>query len=395
MSPTSPKRNTVISICKAIAIILMVIGHAESPDVLHRFLYEFHMPLFFAAAGYFFSLRYLNDETTFIKKRLKGLYLPFVKWSIIFLILHNWMFDIGILNEVYGNESGGVTHPYAWRQTEQCLWNIVTAMGGYDQFLNGAFWFFRGLLVASILYLIIYKGVDWLLRKLKFIKPKSTIDPMSSSSPTISVGPTPYIVCAVLLLLCAWKTYEGLKIITLIQGGYRELMGCFFFGCGFIFRQWEHKYRVKWWTTLLFAIIVWWFSQHLWANMNWRSTFEQFLSLPLPAVLGCLMVYNISTWIDKKEGIVKRFLIYCGDHTLSIFVFHILCFKLVSLLKIWYYGLDPRQIGCHMVIHEHSREDWFWVLYTIVGVGLPLLWMWGYEWLKERWRRTSSASPRC
>ncbi|MBQ6768923.1 MAG: acyltransferase family protein [Prevotella sp.] len=382
MSPISTKRNTVISIAKAIGIILMVIGHAESPDVLHRFLYEFHMPLFFAAAGYFFSLRYLDDEMTFIKKRFKGLYWPFVKWSVIFLLLHNLMFDIGILNEVYGNEQGGVTHPYTWRQTEQCLWNIVTAMGGYDQFLNGAFWFFRGLLVASILYLIIYKLVDRIYSSYRnYIDYRDYRDNRNC--------PTPYIVCLLLLLLCAWKTYEGLKVITLVQGGYRELMGAFFFGCGYIFRQWEERYRVKWWTTLLFAVIVWWFSQHLWANMNWRSTFEQFLSLPFPAICGCLMVYNISTWIDKHEGIIKRFLVFCGDNTLSIFVFHILSFKLVSLLKIWYYGLDPQQIGCHMVIHEHAKEDCFWILYTIAGVGVPLLMTWGWRRLTALWHRAS------
>ena len=372
------KRNTVISISKAIAIILMVIGHAESPDMLHRFLYEFHMPVFFAAAGYFFSVKYLDDEMTFIKKRVKGLYWPFVKWSVIFLILHNWMFDLGIMNEVYGNESGGVTHPYTWHQMEQCFWNILTAMGGYDQFLNGAFWFFRGLFVASILYLIIYKGLDLLFSRNK-----------NGSNYKRYI---PYLICILLLLTCAWKTYDGLKVITLVQGGYRELMGCFFFGCGFIFRQWEEKYKPKWWTTLLFAVIVWWFSQNLWANMNWRSTFEQFLSLPFPAICGCLMVYNISTWLDKHEGWFKRFLVFCGDNTLPIFVFHILAFKVISLLKIWYYGLDPRQIGCHMVIHDYAKEDWFWVLYTIAGVGLPLLWTWGYRQIKKRWHRASSAS---
>lgn len=47
-------------------------------------------------------------------------------------------------------------------------------------------------------------------------------------------------------------------------------------------------------------------------------------------------------------------------------------YKLVSLLKIWWYGLDPRQIGCHMVIHDYAATDGFWILYTIVGVGLPL-----------------------
>ena len=106
-------RNTVISISKGIAIILMVIAHAEAPAWLCKFIFEFHMPLFFITAGYFFSLKYLNDEATFVKKRIKGLYVPFVKWSVVFLALHNLMFEIGILNETYGNETGGVTHPYS------------------------------------------------------------------------------------------------------------------------------------------------------------------------------------------------------------------------------------------------------------------------------------------
>ena len=374
-------RNTTISIAKGIAIILMVIAHAEAPGWLCKFIFEFHMPLFFITAGFFFSKKYLTDEATFVKKRVKGLYWPFVKWSVIFLILHNWMFDIGILNEVYGNEHGGVLHPWSAHQIQQNLWNIFTAMGGYDAFLCGAFWFFRGLFVASILYLIIYKVLLYLL-------------------PKRAENTTPYLICLVMLLLCGWKTWEGLKVINLVQGGYRDMMGCFFFGVGFIFRQYVDSYRrlmAKYytdvWTTLLFGIVVFLFSKYLTANMNWRSTFTQFLSLPVPAILGFLMTYNISSWIDKGQNWFKQFLVYTGDHTLYIFIFHIISYKTVSLLKIWYYGLDSRQIGCHMVIHDHSQEDCFWILYTIAGVGLPLLGIWLTEKIKRvRANRTSSAS---
>lgn len=364
-------RNTVISISKGIAIILMVIAHAEAPGWLCKFIFEFHMPLFFITAGYFFSLKYLNNEATFVKKRVKGLYLPFVKWSVIFLALHNLMFKIGILNEAYGNEMGGVTHPYSWHQIQQNLWNIVTAMGGYDQFLCGAFWFFRGLFVASILYLIIYKVLD------------STIKPARWKKAI------PYLICLIMLLLCGWKTYERLKVITLVQGGYRDMMGCFFFGVGFIFRQYAESYQALIkryyaiiWTTIVFGIVVYLFSYYLTANMNWRSSYTQFLSLPVPALLGFLMTYNISMLLDKKDNWLKRFLVYTGDHTLNIFIFHIVAYKVVSLIKIWYYGLDIQQIGCHMVIHEHSQEDAFWVLYTIAGVGIPLF----VTWIVERWK---------
>ena len=376
------KRDTTISIAKGIAIILMVIAHAEAPGWLCQFIFEFHMPLFFITAGYFFSLKYLNDEATFVKKRIKGLYWPFWKWAVFFLIIHNWMFDLGILNEVYGNETGGVTHPYTWHQIQQNLWNITTAMGGYDQFLCGAFWFFRGLFVASILYLIIYKVV------LKVLPQKAA-------------PAAPYIICLIMLLLCGWKTYEGLKVVNLVQGGYRDMMGCFFFGCGFIFRQFVDSYRrfisryyTAVWTTLLFAVVVFLFSKYQTANMNWRSNYTQFLSLPLPAILGFLMPYNVSRWIDGHENPLKRFLVYTGDHTLYIFIFHIVAYKTISLLKIWYYGLDPRQIGCHMVIHDHSQQDLFWILYTIAGVGLPLGATWLSEKIKARIRgyRASAAS---
>lgn len=210
----------------------------------------------------------------------------------------------------------------------------------------------------------------------------------------------PYLVCIIMLLLCGWKTYEGLRVVTLVQGGYRDMMGCFFFGCGFIFRQFVVKYQALMsryyssiWITLLFGIIVYLFSKHLTANMNWRSTYTQFLSLPIPALLGFLMTYNISRWIDGREGILKRFLVYTGDHTLNIFIFHIISYKVVSLIKIWYYHLDIRQIGCHMVIHDYSQQDYFWILYTIAGVGIPLICTWFSEQAKKKIReyRASTA----
>lgn len=352
------KRNTVISICKAIGIILMVITHSECPSALSSFAHEFHMPLFFITAGYFFSLKYLSDEATFVKKRVKGLYVPFLKWSVFFLIIHNWMFDLGILNEQYGTPSGGVTHPYSWHQIQQNLWTMVTAMAGYDQFLNGAFWFFRGLFVASILYLVLFKLYDAGATRIGRPAWRTTVVPVA--------------VCATALALGAWKTGEGLRVINLVQGGYREIMGTFFFGCGFMFRQMHDRYRTAWWATLALAAVTLAFSRLAPSSMAWNSDFEHFLRLPVPALCGFLMTYNISAWLDRHEGWLRRFLVYCGDNTLQILVFHLVAFKVVSLVKIWWYGLDYLQIGCHTVIHEHSKDDCFWILYTVAGVGIPL-----------------------
>jgi len=95
------------------------------------------------------------------------------------------------------------------------------------------------------------------------------------------------------------------------------------------------------------------------------------------------MVHAIASWIDCHEGAFKRFMVYCGNNTLYIYVFHICAFKLVSALKIMWYGLDWGQIGCHMVIHDNSKTDLFWVLYTIVGTLVPLLALQGWRMMRR------------
>ena len=329
--PLIKQRNTNLAICKAIAIILMCAGHAEGPTLLVTFIYLFHMPVFFIAAGYFFDKKYLSDPWTFCKKRFQGLYVPFVKWSLFFLVFHNLFFKIGLMNEQYGNWSGGLTHPYSWYQFWQRLVHIIFSMGGYDEFLAGAFWFFRALLLASIvflvLYLLLYNRRHWLNHD------------------------TVPIVIAVLAVGFAWfKVANHLNIITVVQGGIRECWGVLFFSLGVLYRRHESRIRE-----------------------HWTLQLRKVASLPETGAIGFLMVHHLASWIDRHEGAVKRFMVYCGNNTLYIYVFHIISFKIVSAIKIWYYGLDWGQIGCHMVIHEHSTTDLFWLLYTIVGTAVPLL----------------------
>ena len=333
--PLIKQRNTNLAICKAIAIILMCAGHAEGPTLLVTFIYLFHMPVFFIAAGYFFDKKYLSDPWTFCKKRFQGLYVPFVKWSLFFLVFHNLFFKIGLINEQYGNWSGGLTHPYSWYQFWQRLVHIIFSMGGYDEFLAGAFWFFRALLLASIvflvLYLLLYNRRHWLNHD------------------------TVPIVIAVLAVGFAWfKVANHLSIATVVQGGIRECWGVLFFSLGVIYRRLGGAY-------LGF--------QGMALGVQLRTV----ATLPVTGAIGFLMVHHLASWIDRHEGAVKRFMVYCGNNTLYIYVFHIISFKIVSAIKIWYYGLDWGQIGCHMVIHEHSTTDLFWLLYTIVGTAVPLL----------------------
>lgn len=358
-----------MSIAKGIAIILMVAGHAECPEPLINFLYLFHMPLFFMAAGYFFSRKNVDNPWNFCARRFKGLYVPFVKWSLFFLLIHNLMFEIGVLNEEYGNWSGGVTHPYTLHGALQRAVTIVTGMGGYDEFLAGAFWFFRALLITSILFLVFYRLID-------------------GKKSWLTGWRTAAVICAAALLFACFKIGTGVKAYV-VQGGIRETWGVLFFGLGMIYRHAEQtgaigRSKPLYWTaTIVSAGILCVGTVNHWAGMNLTPKMRDVLTLPLTGAAGFFLTYQLSKYIDRKETLLKRFLVYCGNMTVYVYVFHIISFKVVSLAKIWWYGLDPKQIGCHMVIHEH-HDDAFWVLYTIAGVGLPLLWIFCYRKFKNR-----------
>ena len=66
------KRDDSISIAKAFAIILMVIGHTEYPGLLTSCLYTFHMPLFFITAGYFSRAGRRQSRGTFAAAVSRG-----------------------------------------------------------------------------------------------------------------------------------------------------------------------------------------------------------------------------------------------------------------------------------------------------------------------------------
>lgn len=145
------KRDLTIDIAKGIGIILVVLGHIISFDSISRFIYCFHMPLFFFISGEALYYSYKNNIKfiDFIKKRAKTILTPyfifsiicFLYWVIIERKIRN-QFDISILDNFL---------------------NIFLAFGK-DYLFSGnvVMWFLPCLLVSLILFYFIMK-----LNKLK------------------------------------------------------------------------------------------------------------------------------------------------------------------------------------------------------------------------------------
>jgi fucose 4-O-acetylase-like acetyltransferase len=137
--PNSSKNN-YISVAKALGIILMVVGHSGCPTAMGKFIYLFHMPLFFVCSGYFY--KEISDRPslmTFYIKRIKDLYLPYLKWSLLFLLLHNTFRYLHITESIIYQKEDYV------RQLIKTI-----AMTDYELLIR-PFWFIKELLFASVI----------------------------------------------------------------------------------------------------------------------------------------------------------------------------------------------------------------------------------------------------
>ena len=125
--------NKAISIGKGICILLMVIGHSACPKAIKDWLYMFHMPFFFFVSGYLFNEKQLHSFGPFLKKKIKSLWWPFFKWNIIFILLHNLLFRLGI--EV---------QEYTWIEALKKI--LLSGLMAESETLLGTFWFLQQLI---------------------------------------------------------------------------------------------------------------------------------------------------------------------------------------------------------------------------------------------------------
>ena len=143
-------RNINIDIIKGIGIILMVGGHCGMPFT--HFIYLFHMAIFFMASGYCFNAsnsETMQDVLSFVKRKFKGLWFPYVLWTAVFSLLHNVFIKTGIYS----------SDPWLISEIEK---NIIKSffLHGHTQ-LGSALWFISTLMQIAVLYCCI----DYVIKK--------------------------------------------------------------------------------------------------------------------------------------------------------------------------------------------------------------------------------------
>lgn len=335
----SINKKNHIAIAKAIGIILMVVGHSGCPITISRFIYIFHMPLFFFFSGYFFKeITTKKSLIVFTMKKINGLYLPYLKWSIFFLILHNTFCSLNIYNALSN------TYPY---QVNDYLVQLrkVLFMSDYELLLR-PFWFVKELLLSSLCVAAIS------LIRHKYFSKFTNI----------------HILILSLLLALLFQKVPAIPFIGDIS---LCLFSIAYIYSGMIFYQFKHLLSPS--SIIIastFIIVV--LGSLLFNDtidmryLNYTSSFLLFFFLSL---CGIILIYCISERLERTS--LKNCLYYIGNHTFPILALNLFALKIGNYIKILIYGMQIEKLSSYTVIYEYNT--YYWILYSIIGTGFPLL----------------------
>lgn len=330
---------------KGIAIILMVLVHARFSRYGDTFINMFHMPLFFFMSGYCFKDKYLGDFRTYLKKRIKGAYWPYVKWGLVFLLLHNVFYALNIYNGEYGFR-GEVSVMYTWIDIIKRAFLIIFTMNGAEQLLGG-YWFLHSYFIAAIISFFIIWLLIWLF-------------PNRHGYLIVGGG--------LLLVACAVFLYLGLRIPYYVGG--REILASAIMVFGYAYKKsclhLENYPLIV--IPLCFLIVI--AGTFAWPcsmlSLTWRNTIPYAFS----AISGTFMIFAFCEWI-KTQSYIAKILTFVGDRTIVILTWHFLSYKFVSLLIILIYGMSFSHLSEFPVIESYAYKGW-WILYLTIGVMIPL-----------------------
>lgn len=329
----------------------MVLGHCDCPiPYVTQVLYMFHMPLFFFFSGYCFKEQYIRAPKQFVWKRIKGIYWPYVKYSLLFLLFHNVFYALNIYNSKYGTTMGS-DHKYGLHDFMFKTYTIITHMNGHDQLLGG-YWFLRALFFGSLiafllLYLSYFAQSKWGFKK-KFLD---------------------LIIVLIPLALTIIINYSQVVIPYFHFGAQPSLVAVFFL-VGYIFR----KYGVPKFNSLyiLFGSALVVLGSFFWRSDTNYLYYNNYKMVPyiITAVIGTWCVYSFN-WENYGRHLL-RVLQFVGNNTLNILTWHFLFFKIVSVIIIFYYNLPVEHLAEFPVMSYYAMRGW-WIVYFLFGIGVLLL----------------------
>ena len=351
---TAKDRNSVIDLLKAFGIVLMVFGHSGFPFT--KFIYLFHMAIFFMASGFCFNERNsesFHDFVVFLKRKFLNLWIPYVVTVCLFTLLHNFFIKVHIYTiiPIDLTRGGGVTVVWSFYKILKNILLSLLLSGSAGQ-MGGALWFIAILMKISVLYCFI----DFCLKKI-----------IKNDFIHIVVQ----LILSILLLLIGFyfhiKTIEFLSLDKVFSYYILFFLGFFIKRVGLILKE-GSNYFIHF-TILIFSFFILSLLNRYGSIALDKTNYENPIFLILSSIMGFYFLWEISFFSQKVDKLSKLF-IYIGQHTLIIVILHFLSFKLVTLIQIYIYREEIEYLSAFPVLYTHGG---WWLFYAVIGIGYPLL----------------------
>ena len=328
-----------VDIYKALAITLVVIGHATG--VFNRYIYQFHMAAFFFISGYVVKL----EKETFLKtvvKRLYTLILPLFTC----IIINAWIMDILYKKGFYALIFGELDY-LGFVQ----IIKLFLTTGGIYAWLLGAAWFLVVLFFVSIIVKLLWN--------------------MSFDNVYLFFG---YLFLLYVLGYIAAKwgyiQYTWMNITMVAQ---------FFYGLGYLVKEKLGK-RLKELKTssciygFLITSLIFYFTGKI-PNVTisyvsagfpniWLNTFT--------SIIGILWLFCLASLLGRIKS--KSFIRICtvtGQNTMGVVLLHFIMFKIVFALL---YAMNLANLDeiSNIVPSEEVAHNYWW-LFVIISESVSVL----------------------
>lgn len=350
------RRNRKIDFIKGVSIILMVLGHAHAPG--SHLMALFNMPVFFMISGYLFSplsLKRKNDLFNYYLRKVKTLWWTYFSWNTIFVLLNNVFIKIHVytdnveLENTYGIYNS-LNHYMSLKEMVVAIAKGFFMLGSGTK-MGGAFWFLTVLFGVSVAYVTI----QYLLGRSKFCKQHI------------------WVVQGVIALLLLAIGYGLQRKENMIYGISPCFSAYILFYIGNFIKDLHKKNDEK--KLYLQRAVITVIAGGCLLCMNdmgsvslGKNYYESPVFLLFVSLAGWLMLYEVSFFLaETKFG---KTIEVVGENSLTIMILHFLSFKLVSFVGILF---EHKPFYLMAAFPTLYNDGGWWIFYTFVGVGMPIL----------------------
>ena len=336
-----PERVLYIDVARALGVLGVILGHAWFGSAAERITLSFDLALFFFVSGFVYSEKYSSRPDLLTWRRCKTLYLPFIRWALFWLAMHNVLFYLGIYS-AHAGYMGETSARYLPADFLNAAVRILTFRN--TEPMAGALWFLPSLFITNVVF-----GL------LSFALFKMFNRPVEPARALLVFG-----IATAGYLSNPWLN-NRLHIGT-------SLVALFVFYGGFLFSRFQDRVKLRWYAALLAAVLVIVNDGGLFFGENKYRNPWLLLTVAPAGIYASLYVAK------RLEN--SRLLQYIGSNTIFIIATHFLAFKVVNLIQIYVYGYPAYYLAKFPVI---SGDNGWWIPYFLCGLFLPLGVKYGFD----------------